>query len=239
VIELFRHCGARLEIVPVESFGDPAANAQLIVDAFRAGASEPSVAITLSKGAAELRLALSHPEAPVVFRNLKAWVCISGSVFGTAMAGWVLRRPFYRLAARLLCWRNGYSFSVVEAMDRRAEGPLAGAFTLPAQLRTVHLVGFPLFRHLRHRRSRIGYRRLAAQGPNDAAGNLLGDVSRLPGWIYPLWGVDHYMEPAAAVQPVLDRLLHFLAEDRPAQNSRDTRRESVPGEEALVHDASW
>jgi hypothetical protein len=85
-----------------------------------------------------------------------------------------------------------------------------------------------LFRHLRHRRSRIGYRRLAAQGPNDAAGNLLGDLSRLPGWIYPLWGVDHYMEPAAAVQPILDRLLNFLTADQPAQISRDISRGSVP-----------
>jgi hypothetical protein len=238
VIESLRHTGARLDVVPVESFGDPAASARLIVDWFRA-ADEPSVAITLSKGAAELRLALAHPDAPAVFRNLKAWVSISGSVFGTAMAGWLLRRPLYRLGVRLLCWRHGYSFSVVEAIDRRADGLLAGTFKLPAHLRTVHLVGFPLLRHLRDRRSRIGYCRLASQGPNDAAGSLLGDLSRLAGWIYPLWGVDHYMEPAATVEPILPRLLHFLTDDGLAPKLRDSCPASVPQQEVLVPDAAW
>src|SRR5262249_5235096 len=87
-------------------------------------------------------------------------------------------------------------------------GALAAELVLPSWLRVVHVVAFPLSFHLRSRRSRRGYRRLAALGPNDGGGILLGDLCRLPGLIYPVWGTDHYLEPGLDVHPLIRRMLH-------------------------------
>jgi hypothetical protein len=56
-------------------------------------------------------------------------------------------------------------------------------------------VGFPLAQHLTNALARRCYRRVRHLGPNDGAGILLGDVCRLPGHVYPVWGADHYLRP--------------------------------------------
>jgi len=97
-------------------------------------------------------------------------------------------------------------------LDRRAGGPLDFPLLLPAHLRVVHIVGFPLACHLTSRLARRSYRRLAPLGPNDGGGILLGDVTRLPGLIYPVWGADHYMRPAWDVCSLIGRIVQRMVE---------------------------
>src|SRR5262249_21171787 len=111
---------------------------------------------------------------------------------------------------RLLCAYRGYRFDVFAGLDRRPGGPLYGAFAVPPGLRVVHVVGFPLARHLGGARARRGYRRVAPQGPRDGGGFLLGDVGRLPGTVLPVWGADHYLRPAWDIDPLIERLLALL-----------------------------
>jgi hypothetical protein len=47
------------------------------------------------------------------------------------------------------------------------------------------------------------YDRLAALGPNDGGGVLLGALSSVPGIVCPIWGADHYMQPSWNVTPLL------------------------------------
>ncbi|MGE3807182.1 MAG: hypothetical protein AB7K24_21170, partial [Gemmataceae bacterium] len=135
---------------------------------------------------------------------------------GTALAGRLLLNPLRRWAIRCMCWLRGLPFDLIATLERDARAVLAP----PPHMRVFHLVGLPLVQHLSSRRSRRVQRRLAPLGPNDGGGFLLGDVARLTGTIVPVWGADHYFQPADRFDPLIARLLAFVA--------RDTARSPVP-----------
>jgi hypothetical protein len=71
----------------------------------------------------------------------------------------------------------------------------------------IHILGFPLRRHLAHPWAPRAYERLAPLGPNDGGGFLLGEVAQLPGTVLPVWGADHYLQPAWDAVPLLRQVL--------------------------------
>jgi hypothetical protein len=215
-----RRHGWPVEVVPVASFGSLAANGRAICDWLRGRREESIILVSLSKGSADVRAALARPDAGAVFGKVAAWVSLSGIVYGTALAGWFLRSPWRRTLARLLCWYNGYAFSTLEALDRRPGNWLDRDMETPPGLRIVHVVGLPLARHLRSRRARRACRRLAALGPTDGGGILLGDLCRLPGLIYPVWGADHYLDPDWDLRPLVRRILHAALEAGQVESGR-------------------
>jgi hypothetical protein len=230
-----RH-GWPVAVVPVASFGRLADNARTICDWLR-GRPEPRVVlVSLSKGGADVRTALARPDAAAAFRNVAAWVSLSGIVFGSALASWFLASRFWRTVARLICWRHRYPFAALHEIDRRAGGPLDGELVLPPGLRAVHVVGLPLACHLRSGRARRGYRRVAALGPSDGGGILLGDLCRLPGWVYPVLGADHYLEPDWDIRPLIRRILHAVCDlsfrARPERETINRIREVPAGKES-------
>jgi hypothetical protein len=77
------------------------------------------------------------------------------------------------------------------------------------------VIGFPLRHHLT-RRSRRGCRRLARLGLSDGGGILLGEVTRLPGLLYPVWGADHYLDPPWDIRPLVENLLAAARDVPPA-----------------------
>jgi hypothetical protein len=198
--------GCRAERLPVASFGSLAANARTICTWLDDRPEEPVLLISLSKGAADLKTALTRPEAPRAFRNVRAWVNLSGITHGTPLVSWFLNHPFRSLMIRLLCWHRGYQVSVLQELDRRRGGPLDQELVLPLPFPVIHVVGFPLNYHLT-RRARRGHRRLMPLGANDGGGILLGDLSRLPGLIYPVWGADHYLQPNWDICPLIGRIV--------------------------------
>jgi hypothetical protein len=232
--EVARERGWRVEVIPVASFGSLADNARTVCDWLRDRPEGPVVLASLSKGGADVKEALARPDAAAAFRNVTAWVSVSGIVFGTALAGWFLGRPLWRLAIRLLCRYRRYEFAVFRQLDRREDGPLAGELELPPGLRTVHVVGFPLTCHLRGRRARRAHRRLAPLGPTDGGGILLGDLARLPGLIFPVWGADHYLEPAWDVRPLIACVLQRAGKPRSPQARSETATPLVGGEARSV-----
>jgi hypothetical protein len=206
-----RH-GWPVAVVPVASFGTLADNARTLCDWLRGRPEETIILASLSKGGADVRTALARPDAAEAFRNVAAWVSLSGIVFGSALASWFLGRRFWRTVARLICWRHRYPFAALEEIDRRPDGPLDGELMLPPGLRAVHVVGLPLTCHLRTGRARRGHRRVAPLGPSDGGGIVLGDLCRLPGWIYPVLGADHYLEPDWDIRPLVRRILRAVLE---------------------------
>jgi hypothetical protein len=112
----------------------------------------------------------------------------------------------------MVCWYRGLDGSVLRELDHGAGQPLSFDFNVPPWMRVVHVVGLPLSCHLRTKRARRGHRRLAGLGPNDGGGILLGDLCRLPGLIYPVWGADHYLEPGWDLRPLIRRVLHVALE---------------------------
>jgi hypothetical protein len=196
-----------VERVPVESFGSLARNAALIVDWLRLHRQQRILLISLSKGCADLKVALGLPDTSELFDNVVAWISLSGLPQGTPLVAWLRRQPLRRLAVRLLLRLRGQRYSVVEELRPEADGPLATWPELPLHLRVIHVVSFPLRRHLAHPWAERAYKRVAPCGPNDGGGFLLGDVVRLPGIVFPVWGTDHYLQPAWDATPLLRRLL--------------------------------
>jgi hypothetical protein len=213
VIEEADRRGCRTALVPLRSFDSFAANSAILLDWLRTCRDKRIVLVSLSKGSADVWTALARPEASEAFRNVVAWIDLAGLISGTPLVGWLMRRPLRRLAVRSLFWLKGYSFSALHDIDRSHDGSPAVSTRLPSGLRTIHVIGVPRIRHLTTRLSRRGHRRLSPLGPSDGA-ILLGDATRLPGLVYPIWGADHYLRPPGRdVRPLIARLLAYLADE--------------------------
>lgn len=190
--EVTRH-GFEAEILPTASFGSLTENAQIIRSWLRSKPDSPVVVVSLSKGSAEVKWALR--DDPALFQNIVGWVNVSGLLFGSEWVSWLLDRRISRLGARFWCWYLGYSFSTLEQLRRGTGEPLDFDLNLPEQITMMHVVGFPLAGHLSYRHTRRSFQRLAARGPNDGMGFMLGDLQRVGGAIYPVWNADHFLRP--------------------------------------------
>ena len=73
--------------------------ARRIADWLDARREAEMIVVSLSKGTAEVKLALKHhPEA---FRHVYAWINISGLLYGSEWVRWLLDRPISRCSARV------------------------------------------------------------------------------------------------------------------------------------------
>jgi hypothetical protein len=185
-----------VEVIPVDSFGSLARNSSLIAGWLTSHSEEQVVLISLSKGSGDLKFTLALPDAARLFRNVTAWISLSGLPQGTPLVAWLRRQPLRRTGVRLLLWLRRQRYSVLEELRHEPDGPLAGWPALPANMRIIHVVAFPLRRHLAHPWATRGYERIAPFGPNDGGGFLLGEVTNLPGTVFPIWGADHYVQSA-------------------------------------------
>jgi hypothetical protein len=220
IFELAAELAWPAERVNVPSLAPMKENAAALVDRLRAH-REPIVLVSLSKGGADVRAALQRPDAPAVFREVRAWVNLSGMVTGTPLVGWLKARPLRCLGARALLWFRRQRFAVIEEMRHGAGSPLDGPLMLPEGLRAIHVVGFPLKRDLSNDWAKRGHARLAPLGPNDGGGILLRDVLRWPGVVYPVWGCDHYLRPSSwDIRPRLLRILQAAAREPESATTR-------------------
>lgn len=193
ILEEARRLGLPTAVIPTRSFGSLEENGRIIGDWLSRQAQPGTVLVSLSKGGADVKWALQDPAAADAFRNVRVWINISGITEGTPLVSWLLRRRFRSLLVRpLFLWRN-YDFAVLRQLDYGPQQPLSCPWNIPAWLSVIHVLGFPLRKHLTCGLARRGHRRLADCGPNDGAGIVLYDAVCRPGTIYPVWGADHYL----------------------------------------------
>ncbi len=205
--------GCRTELVPLASLGSLAQNARALRDHLLT-TDGPVILASLSKGGADVKRALAEPDAGETFRNVIVWVNLCGLVHGTPLVDWVRARRLRTWWYRGLFWLRGFDFAAAAELARGPGTPLDFALRLPPALHAIHLVGFPLRRHLSNALARRCHRRLRPLGPNDGAGILLADVGRLPGLLYPVWGADHYLRPGGReLRGLARRLLHYLSRE--------------------------
>ncbi len=207
VVSILQSMKCQVERVPVESFGSLERNAAIIVDWLLRHAQQRVMLISLSKGSADLKIALALPNAAELFRNVTAWVSLSGLPQGSPLVAWLRGQPLRRLGVGMLLRLRGQRYSVVEELRHGPDGPLAGWPAMPGHVRVIHVVGFPLRRHLAHPWAKRAYERVAPLGPNDGGGFLLSDVANLRGTVFPVWGADHYFQPAWDATSLLRRVL--------------------------------
>jgi hypothetical protein len=170
--------------------------------------------VSLSKGGAEMKLALAAPDAPEVFHNVSAWISLSGLCEGSPLANWLAGQHWRLPLIRFFFWYHGYHCSALRQLERGPGGLLNFELRPPRHLQIVHVVGFPMTRHLSSPLAGRGHRRIGPLGPNDGGPILLADLRRLPGLIYPVWGADHYLRPARDTGSLVSRLLNYVTEER-------------------------
>lgn len=206
IVKILNSIYCRPEVVPVESFGSLSKNAAIISNWLSEHRGQRVALVSLSKGSADVKAALASPGGVDAFRDVETWVSISGLARGTPLVAWLRGQLFRRLGVRLLLRLRGQRYSVVEELRHEPDGPLAVWPSIPAHLRIVHIVSFPLRRHLAHPWAGRAYERLAPLGPSDGGGFLLSDVATLPGFVFPVWGADHYLQPTWDVASLVRRI---------------------------------
>lgn len=211
LLEQAAQYGFRTARVPIHSFGTPSDNARTLRDWLGQLPNENVVLVSLSKGGAEVKLALALPGADAAFRRVKIWVDLCGLLHGTPIVSWLFARRFRTFLVRILFWYRGHPFAALHELVRGSGALLDFPLRYPEMLKIVHVVGFPLARHLTCPLAQRGYRRIAHLGPNDGGANVLADICTLPGLIYPVWGADHYLRPAWDIRRLTGRLLQFVA----------------------------
>lgn len=208
--EVAAQLGLPSELIPVSSTGSLADNARVIREWLLAHHGESVILVSVSKGGSDLKAALAQPDAAHVFQRVTGWVNLCGILDGTPMADWLLSPALLARANRFVYRIRGRSLDFLTDLQRYPGCALDFPLTLPAHLRAVHVVGFPLHRHLRNGLARRCHTRLTAHGPNDGS-ILLSDAPLWPGQLCPVWGADHYLRPPADERPLLAALLQDFA----------------------------
>jgi hypothetical protein len=194
---LLASLGYRSTILATESFGALRKNARTLLDYLSRGQDE-MLLFALSKGASEVKTALGM-EGTGPFSRVRGCITLSGLWNGTPYVTWMRQRKLRCLGIRVLFACRGYEFSSMREIESHEGSALDFEPDLPSRFRLVHVVGFPLERHLTTPVARRAYRRLRPLGPSDGGGILLADAARFPGTLLPVWGADHYLQPSPFV----------------------------------------
>lgn len=199
--------GLTATLLPVLSTGSVTANAQLIRQALAKEPDESVVLVSLSKGSADVRVALA--EGSPLCRKVRAWVQICGVLRGSpAIDGWLNGSWWQRWFLRGYLAYTRASIRLVSEMTHRPGSLLSSPVEAPPGVRVISIVGFPLTSHLTACGTRVRHQRMAPLGPNDGL-TLLRDAILEPGLVYPVWGADHYFHvPDASL--LLYRLFLYL-----------------------------
>lgn len=208
VLAVARGLGIEAELIRTRSTGSVSENARIIREALAREEDGAVVLVSLSKGGADVRVALE--EGGEARRKVRAWINVCGLVHGTPLVDEIFAGPWWRrLAVRafLARWRAG--FDLLRELRHGPGSPLAARATAPEGVYVVNVVACPLSIHVSGSIAKR-HRQLAALGPNDGS-TLLHDAIVDGGVIYPVWGADHYFRTPDA--PVLIRriLLHLGA----------------------------
>jgi len=205
VATVARETGLDVELVPVGSGATAAENAKLLRDLLPPRTADPTVVVSLSKGAADLRLAFGGMAVPP---GLHAWVIVSGLLRPTPAIDRLLARWWTRIALAALLRHQGGSAGLPDEFASGRASPLEGPAAAPTGLPVINLIGSPLSHHLGTPFGRRRHRQMSRLGPNDGL-TLLRDAILDPGSVYPVWGADHYFR-LPAIRTLLRRLVGHL-----------------------------
>jgi hypothetical protein len=254
--EVAESFGCRSGLVPLASLGSVSENAHRLAAWLKQQPDEKLILVSLSKGGADLKLALQSPDAPRLFRNVLAWINVCGPLDGSPMANWILSSRVRTWLMRFQYWAQRRDFGFISELRHGAGSalntplhwsagfqtggmpkphragsetgaPTPAALRLPLATRMISLVGFPLRGHMTTPFSRFCHRTLSKWGPNDGT-VLLSDASQWPGEIYPVWGADHYFRPENRARALITAVLRYLAEGATQLMANSARQVALP-----------
>lgn len=201
--------GWRTELVPLPSDGPPQQNGEVLLDWLERHANERVLLMSLSKGGADVKAALSTGNGRGSFRSVFGWISFGGILDGSPMAAWVLQRRLARWFFRGLFRCTGHDFRMMTELRYRDGGSMEQPLQTPDHFDAIHVTGFPLRRHLSGPRARRWHKRLSVWGPNDSV-TILADVAAWPGVVWPVWGTDHYLQHRWQPERLVRELLCYV-----------------------------
>jgi hypothetical protein len=181
--------GIRVRRIPTRSAGTLEQNTAIVRRALREHAGGECLVVSLSRGGAEIKCVLR--DDPDALRAVSLWLSVGGILAGSPLVNWVRERRIVDWLNRLVFLCRGRDYRCFTQLARGAAGSLAFDPGIPGHLEVIHVIGFPLRRHVTSPYARSWHARFAAQGPNDGV-MLLEDALGFPGTIVPLWAADHY-----------------------------------------------
>ena len=209
VVAAAQAAGLVAQVAQTHSRGGVSENVPLVWQALAACPDQPTWLVSLSQGGAEVRRLLAVHAGEPELANLRGWVNIGGLVRGSHWIDALLGDSFHRMSVRAGCRALGISYEGLRELC--TDHPLwYGPMEVPAHVTVVNLLAVPLLEHV-HPRIKGRYRQMASVGPNDGM-VVLSEALVRPGWIYPVWGTDHFFQ-GAGVQPLLDRLFRWIRAD--------------------------
>jgi len=219
VMDVARRLGFIAHRVPVGGRAAPSDNARAILSDIAKLDVVDAWLVSLSKGSADLRFAMSGRFGSFPWHKFRGWVNICGSPNGSDLAARMTGSPLRRLAARATCLASRIPFqAMLEISSRHALW--SDSIKVPPAFRMISVVGLPLEWHL-SRMLASRHRLLAPLGPNDGV-VLCMNAFVSPGLVYPLWGYDHYFRGPEIV-PLSYRLLAFVRAEIEAATAANRR----------------
>jgi hypothetical protein len=212
-----RRRGLEFAQIDTDPTRDLATNGAKVCQALLAMPFERIIMMSLSKGSADLKMALERADAEQAFARVPAWVNVCGLLDGSPVVNRFLENE---TAAEeiVLQWFHRRDPDQVRKIlkacrecGRELKSPLSRELDLPRHLQMFNIVAFPTSDTLSYEHTRIFHALMADDGPNDGFG-LIADQISTPGVIYPVWGADHYLDRFLDVEALLSSLFAIVVE---------------------------
>jgi hypothetical protein len=203
----------------LEPLGDMRENAARICNTLLERPEERIVVASVSKGGADIKLAMNSPAGEKAFQRVVGWLNVCGVLDGSDLPQRILDedenvavkqvKEFYRNMNRCQYIKLLHN---LRQMNRGSKGCLSGRLRLPSHVTLFNVIGFPLEEHFNSGRVRGFHKLLSEFGPNDGF-VLLSDLINKPGYILPIWGSEHRIDRFVDSNRLAAAALRFLDEE--------------------------
>ncbi|MEM7182277.1 MAG: hypothetical protein AAF518_15285 [Spirochaetota bacterium] len=168
------------------------ANAQIICRYLQRDRMAGSIIIgSISKGTADMKVALQRCGQEAFFRKVRAWISFSGISQGTYLVNYLEQDWWASLEVRYYFWKNNYSYQALQSLRVTSYSVLQEKMNIPKSLLLVNILGVALENAVTNRAKPM-YQALSRYGPNEGM-NLLAHSYVSQGVSYPIWRNDHYL----------------------------------------------
>lgn len=198
-----RSLGLSAERLSTASRGGVVENAERLAAELRRR-GRPTWLLSISKGAAEVRVCLEQLFSPAERQLVAGWINFGGLPRGSHLVDRLLRSPVARARIRVGALGLGLAYAAVDEL--RTDHPHFACSTDAwlHGLKVVNVIGLPTSDQVGSRLKRR-HRRLSPLGPNDGMVRCL-DALVQPGVTLPVEGADHFftgVDTAALLPPLL------------------------------------
>jgi len=198
--------GFETELVDLYSRGSVSDNKKIIIQKLLANQHKNVWLVSLSKGSTEVRVALEELRGNNLTNNIKGWISIVGLTKGTPHADKKLRNRITKVVWYLTLKVLGVDHAVTEEISSKNKF-LQKNMLIDSHIEVIHIAGFPLPSHVEPLLVKR-YKALAEFGPNDGI-ILLQDLLYIPGNVYPVWGVDHFLR-TSNMSAIIYKMCHYI-----------------------------